>query len=335
MRIQARGLHIQPNERGGHVSLPARGVRPKDLDEWVESMLEGRPWAKGRPLAASTARKKRSQLSALFSHAVRDGVVARTPFTSEVRKVTAVTVVDDDDDESVVDRLLTLDQITTLIDSAEHGATWEEVVYVGRRKISIEKSTRKSLATAVLLEIGAGTGLRAGEAGGLNVGDWNRATGMLEVRRQSKVSANGTRKLKTLRSRREVPVPDRLGEILTRYLFENPGPSDRPLLLTTRQTRWTARAIGGRVRSLRPIIDCDWVRFHDLRHFYATSLISGGLPITAVAELLGHTPATLLKIYAHYLPEDSDRAKRIIDGVLGDRGNQGEIRQPNLKLVQG
>lgn len=41
------------------------------------------------------------------------------------------------------------------------------------------------------------------------------------------------------------------------------------------------------------------LRLHDLRHTHGSRLIKAGLPITAVAARLGHSPAVLLSIYAH------------------------------------
>jgi len=44
------------------------------------------------------------------------------------------------------------------------------------------------------------------------------------------------------------------------------------------------------------------IRVHDLRHTAASVLIDAGVPVTTVAELLGHsTPATTMSVYAHPL----------------------------------
>ncbi len=46
------------------------------------------------------------------------------------------------------------------------------------------------------------------------------------------------------------------------------------------------------------------IRFHDLRHSYATNLIHMRIPITTVSKLLGHeSPDITLKIYAHVFNE--------------------------------
>lgn len=56
---------------------------------------------------------------------------------------------------------------------------------------------------------------------------------------------------------------------------------------------------------------------HDLRHFYASALIRGGLSPTVVAARLGHANAAMtLKVYAHLWPDDEDRTRKAIDDVF-------------------
>ncbi len=50
------------------------------------------------------------------------------------------------------------------------------------------------------------------------------------------------------------------------------------------------------------------IRFHDLRHTYASLLLAQGEPITYVASQLGHAnPGITLKIYSHWIPNESQR----------------------------
>jgi integrase len=44
------------------------------------------------------------------------------------------------------------------------------------------------------------------------------------------------------------------------------------------------------------------VRFHDLRHTYASWLVQAGAPMRAVQELLGHTTITMTQRYSHLSP---------------------------------
>jgi integrase len=61
------------------------------------------------------------------------------------------------------------------------------------------------------------------------------------------------------------------------------------------------------------------IRFHDLRHTFATMLISKGVNIKVVSEILGHANVSItLRIYAHVLPHMQDSAAQVIDSVFGD-----------------
>lgn len=60
------------------------------------------------------------------------------------------------------------------------------------------------------------------------------------------------------------------------------------------------------------------IRFHDLRHTYATLAIAQGLDIRLVAERLGHAhPSITLNVYAHILNDQRKRAAISLDGLLG------------------
>jgi len=40
--------------------------------------------------------------------------------------------------------------------------------------------------------------------------------------------------------------------------------------------------------------------------------------VAAAAEYLGHSPAELLNTYAHLLPADHDRARRVVEAAFGE-----------------
>jgi integrase len=45
------------------------------------------------------------------------------------------------------------------------------------------------------------------------------------------------------------------------------------------------------------------VRLHDLRHVFATGALENGVPMDAIAPLLGHASTTVTKTNAHYSVE--------------------------------
>lgn len=58
--------------------------------------------------------------------------------------------------------------------------------------------------------------------------------------------------------------------------------------------------------------------FHDLRHFYASTLIAGGESVVVVAARLGDTVTETLRTYAHLWPDDADRTRRIMDEAFDE-----------------
>ncbi|MDQ6617284.1 MAG: hypothetical protein M3083_21700 [Actinomycetota bacterium] len=59
-------------------------------------------------------------------------------------------------------------------------------------------------------------------------------------------------------------------------------------------------------------------RYHDCRHTFASVLLSGGVFVAAVADYMGHSPAVLLKTYAHIIPADNDRARSAVQAAFAD-----------------
>ena len=55
------------------------------------------------------------------------------------------------------------------------------------------------------------------------------------------------------------------------------------------------------------------VRFHDLRHHYASKLIAAGCSVKAVQSALGHEKAsTTFDCYGHLWPGDEDRIRAAV-----------------------
>ncbi|MEV4160784.1 tyrosine-type recombinase/integrase [Nonomuraea dietziae] len=53
---------------------------------------------------------------------------------------------------------------------------------------------------------------------------------------------------------------------------------------------------------------------HQLRHYFASVTLAGGVTIKDLSEYLGHAdPALTLRVYAHMLPSSHDRVREAID----------------------
>jgi len=66
------------------------------------------------------------------------------------------------------------------------------------------------------------------------------------------------------------------------------------------------------------------LRFHDLRHSFATLLLMQGIPPRVVMELLGHSQISLtMNTYSHVIPAMQRDATAKLDALLRDGGQVG------------
>jgi site-specific recombinase XerD len=59
-------------------------------------------------------------------------------------------------------------------------------------------------------------------------------------------------------------------------------------------------------------------RFHDLRHSFASRLVSKGASLKAVQELLGHKEIRMTLRYSHLADDHKKDVVRLLDGVNTD-----------------
>jgi integrase len=75
-------------------------------------------------------------------------------------------------------------------------------------------------------------------------------------------------------------------------------------------------------RSFKPLLKragLPEIRFHDLRHACAILLLSEGVLVKVVQELLGHSSVSVtIDVYSHLLPDMQEKAAATMDGLLSD-----------------
>jgi integrase len=127
---------------------------------------------------------------------------------------------------------------------------------------------------------------------------------------------------KTQRAKRAIILVPALAEMLLQHRSESQFSQPNDYVFTTRNgTPEHAAHLGLRV--LRPALKgagLQPVRWHDLRHTFASLLIAGGANITFVSRQLGHTSSQVtLGIYAHLVDheEQARRTREMLQEMLG------------------
>jgi integrase len=177
----------------------------------------------------------------------------------------------------------------------------------------------------VAVVLAAGAGLRLGEVCGVTVDRVNFFAKTLRVDRQLLSPSKGPVRFgppKTPSSVRTIHLADVVVAELSEHLRKFPVADEGDfagLVLTSRTgapvRRGTWQAAWSRAQR---DTELGHVRFHDLRHYYASVLISAGCSVKAVQSALGHkNAAETLDIYSHLMPSDEDRTRAAVQAALG------------------
>lgn len=157
-----------------------------------------------------------------------------------------------------------------------------------RRLLHIAHEDRE---VGLLVTLALGTGARVGELLALDWSDVDLEAGTVSIARSR--SRAGLGPTKSRRGVRTVALPNFAIEEL-RAESRRDGPviathDGRPLIPERAGEQW---------RVLRARAGLGDLRFHDLRGTYATLALASGIPPKALADVLGHDPAVLLRTYA-------------------------------------
>ncbi len=117
---------------------------------------------------------------------------------------------------------------------------------------------------------------------------------------------------KSMFSKREIPLPDGLVELLKPY-HSNAGEyvinKDRPMEPRTYQNKFQRYLRSAGVRRMN---------FHTLRHTFATNCVNGGMDIKSLSEILGHSDVKItLDCYTHPTLETKRRYMDSLTAIYG------------------
>ena len=227
-----------------------------------------------------------------------------------------------------------------LLHEALDGAVKERIIPSNPTKGAVipktdykEKTILRETEVERLLEIAKGhvgwydffylecmTGLRKGEICALKWSDYDEINRKMSVRKSAtymdgKVSIGET---KTERSRRKIILPKSVARMLSErkknatseWIFPSVNDLNKPM---NPQTAYN------KLKSLLREAALPDIRFHDLRHTFATHAASSGVDPKTLSAILGHTDASFtLDTYTHVTTDMQKNASKIVNNFMTD-----------------
>lgn len=198
----------------------------------------------------------------------------------------------------------------------------KNVEILSEKEIKIIKDYLKASDFELLFLLDLATGLRQGELLALDWKHINLEDNTLKVERSVKevyVYDNENAKHietifqtpKTLNSFRTVPIPSTMINILSKIknkkglLFSDAN--GNPLKGKNISAKWT-----------KILKECNipHKKFHSIRHTYASMLLSKGVDIETVAELMGHSAISITQIYLHSSYTSKNKSVNKLNSIL-------------------
>ena len=198
----------------------------------------------------------------------------------------------------------------------------------GPRQILTDEQVKRFLNTVAQDELWrdffyteSTTGLRRGEICGLKREDFDEDAGTLKIRRTVRREADRgltTGDTKTFAGTRTITLPPSTAETLRERKKAALAEWIFPNLLEPEQPMAPENAYR-RMKEILKSAGLPNLRFHDLRHTFATHALASGVDVKTLSGILGHTRAAFtLDTYTHTTGDMQKRAAEIVGDFMTD-----------------
>jgi integrase len=156
------------------------------------------------------------------------------------------------------------------------------------------------------------TGARKGELLALRVVDFDPGRQLIQITKTFNEKLGQDGPPKTPSSRRAVALSKETVAALKKHILAT-GVRGDDRLFPVKDVRTLAKSMQRTMRAA----DVPVIRFHDLRHTFATLALAARVPVKVVSEMLGHKSVKLtLDVYAHTLPGMHESAVEALEAVF-------------------
>lgn len=198
----------------------------------------------------------------------------------------------------------------------------ETLEYFNTSEIKLLKKAFKGNKFYPLILTALGTGLRQGEMLALKWENVDLENNLIHVKESIKkvyvFDADGNKELQTitqtpksLTSIRTVDLPQKIAK-----LFLNIPRKSEYVFSDENGLPYSAKTLFGNWKKVLHENNIPYKKFHSLRHTYATMLLSNGVDLKTVQDLMGHSDITITQIYLHVLPKNKTNAVCKINKLL-------------------
>jgi len=283
---------VRPNTLNGYRSYIENHIRPH-LGEKRISQIKAADVQKlydrlGQTLASGSVRRIHTTLHSIMKAAQQARLIPKNP----VEEVTPPRF------SYQQKHVLTDEQLERFMEVIKEDAVWYDFFY-----------------TEIM------TGLRRGEICGLRWEDFDEVAGTLKVCRTVRREAGGgltTGDTKTYAGTRKILLPpsvtailkERKKTALTEWIFPNPRCLEQPM---------NPASAYYHMKLLLKKAGLPDIRFHDLRHTFATHAMASGVDVKTLSGILGHTRAAFtLDTYTHTTSDMQKRAAEVVGDFMTD-----------------
>ena len=268
-------------------------VGPDDVMRFYAAMRTGSSSLSGEPLSGTTARGIAVALSAVMDMAVKRRIILENPCSG-------------------VDK--------PKVDTDEKQALSVETL----RSLMVELAGGEPEARKIGVLLAVTCGLSREELLGLSWRDVSDE--VLSISKVRNVDDPGLANTKTKHRKRSMPIHPKVQECLAAWRAVQRAKLKRLRIVQDASTPVVTNSVGGRMhpenfarwwRSWRDEHGLDGVGLLELRHTFATYVVSKGTDMITAADLMGHSGTQMLEnVYAHTVPENKVSAMKAVGDFM-------------------